>query len=161
MQDHSDDCQVVHTGICTCTRGIGQPAAQLNRKMLVDEYQRGLEQGRKEGEEAAIAKFLAMQNRDTLVAPVTAPVAHVGKHAAQTIAAIEGRYDNDYSLAWTFYAWALVLAVGVGLIVATTAFLLQTEHWLLWAIGAGVASFMAFIIKGDYDARKQHDVHRA
>jgi hypothetical protein len=53
MVDHADDCMITTTGICTCTRGIGQPAAALNRKRLVQEYQagltQGLEQGRQEG----------------------------------------------------------------------------------------------------------------
>jgi hypothetical protein len=53
MVDHADDCMITTTGICTCTRGIGQPAAALTRKRLVEEYQagltQGLEQGRQEG----------------------------------------------------------------------------------------------------------------
>lgn len=53
MTDHSDDCMIVRTGICTCTRTLGQPTAALTRKRLVEEYQdgltQGIEQGRQEG----------------------------------------------------------------------------------------------------------------
>lgn len=49
MVDHADDCMITTTGICTCTRGIGQPAAALTRKRLVQEYQNGLEQGLDQG----------------------------------------------------------------------------------------------------------------
>lgn len=49
MVDHADDCMITTTGICTCTRGIGQPAAALTRKRLVQEYQKGLEEGLDQG----------------------------------------------------------------------------------------------------------------
>lgn len=51
MVDHADDCMITTTGICTCTRGIGQPAAALNRKRLVQEYQAGLAQGLEQGKQ--------------------------------------------------------------------------------------------------------------
>lgn len=87
MTDHADDCAIVTTGVCTCTRGIGQPAAQVTRKLLVEEYQRGKEEGYLrgfvEGEEAAWAKMIAQMNRPTVgyqdpdAEPYTEPISIV------------------------------------------------------------------------------------
>jgi hypothetical protein len=69
MQDHSDDCQIVLSNVCTCTTELGQPAAQLNRKRLIDEYQRGVAAGHRAGREEAIAEMVAMAGRTTAVPP--------------------------------------------------------------------------------------------
>lgn len=201
MHDHSDDCQIVHTGICTCTQGIGQPAAQLTRKMLVDEYQRGKEigweegrregydRGYQEGQDAAVAKMIALQNRDTVGFPpsidnnpMTEPLAKLmevgegkpqhhrhraakGSHEVSATKYARDEFDDvpEYQthLNKGDYLWVLGLAFGFALIAWSLTWFFELPYPFLWAVGTFVTTYCAIIVKLDYDLRKRNHVHRA
>lgn len=183
MRDHADDCAISITGVCTCTVGIGQPAAQVTRKLLVEEYQRGKEigyaDGYRDGEDAAVAKMIALQNRQTIGFPnsvdnnpMTEPLNILHhRHRAEkraTHGSHSTKYERDefddvperdFGLHWNDYLWVLGMALGVLLITGSLTWFFGIPAWPLWTIGVTVTAFMVMIIKLDYDNRKKHDVH--
>lgn len=90
MVDHSDDCAIVATGTCTCTQGIGQPAAAITRKRLAEEYQRGKDDGASEGfrlgRTDAINEMVSMMNVTSAVPrePDTATPQYIAVASAKT-----------------------------------------------------------------------------